>query len=53
MKLKEPYSEIRIHYPIVYQYLCEVAREFNQEMTSKQIQIDLLKKKLEDKRDIP
>ena len=53
MKLKEPYNEIRIHYPILYQYLCEVVREFNHEMTNKQLQIELLKKKLSDKRDIP
>ena len=53
MKLKEPYAEIRTHYPILYQYLCEVARDFNYEMTSKQLQIDILKKKLADKRDMP
>jgi hypothetical protein len=53
MKLKEPYEEIRVHYPILHQYLCEVVREFNHEMTNKQLQIELLKKKLSDKRDMP
>jgi len=42
-----------VHYPILHQYLCEVVREFNHEMTNKQLQIELLKKKLSDKRDMP